>query len=426
MVKIMMFSRFFVAFIISLCFLNAWSQSSVIEIKKSNNKFQFYKNGKPYYIKGAGAKSNFKTIVESGGNSIRLWSTNKSSLLDSAQKYGLSVCQGIWIAQERNGFDYNDDYNVKGQIELIKKEILRVKDHPSIILWGIGNEVDLKYSNFRVWETIEEIAKFIKKVDPMHPTMTVIAGLDPAKVFMIKKYCPSIDILGINVYGAIENAPINIRRFGWEKPYIVTEWGVNGPFEARVNDWGAKIEPTNGFKAKQRLRRYQEIIEKDTDMCLGSYCFLWGQKQESTSTWHGMYLSNGNPTEAVDVMHYCWKGYWPEKRAPSIQEIFLNGKNWKANHIFKKRDEVELKFILDKYNNEEVYLNFEIYPETFSTQQGGDFQKSPDKIDFEKITESNNILLFNAPSKSGAYRIFVFAYNSNNQYSVANMPFFVN
>ena len=72
--------------------------------------------------------------------------------------------------------------------------------------------MDLKYSNFRVWETIEEIAKFIKKVDPKHPTMTVIAGLDPAKVFMIKKYCPSIDILGINVYGAIENDPINITN----------------------------------------------------------------------------------------------------------------------------------------------------------------------------------------------------------------------
>ena len=109
----MRFSRLFVVLIISLCFLNVWTQSSVIEIKESNNKFQFYKNGKPYYIKGAGAKSNFKKIVESGGNSIRLWSTNKSSLLDSAQKYGLSVCQGIWIAQERNGFDYNDDYNVK-------------------------------------------------------------------------------------------------------------------------------------------------------------------------------------------------------------------------------------------------------------------------------------------------------------------------
>ena len=125
---------------------------------------------------------------------------------------------------------------------------------------------------------------------------------------MIKKYCPSIDILGINVYGAIENAPLNVRRYGWDKPYIVTEWGVNGPFEAKVNSWGAKIEPTNGFKAKQRLRRYQSIIQSDKDLCLGSYCFLWGQKQESTSTWHGMYLSNGHPTEAVDVMQYCWSG----------------------------------------------------------------------------------------------------------------------
>ena len=136
-----------------------------------------------------------------------------------------------------------------------------------------------------------------------------------------------------------------------------------------------------------------------------------------------MYLSNGNPTEAVDVMHYCWKGYWPEKRAPSIQEIFLNGESWKANHEFNDRDVIELSYVIDKYNNEKVYLNFEIYPETFSTQQGGDFQKSPEKIDFKIINESNNKLVLEAPRKNGAYRIFVFAKNDYNQYSVANIPF---
>ena len=313
---------------------SSFSQETKVSINKTSNGFQLIKNNEPYYIKGAGAKSNFKKVFESGANSIRIWSTNKSELLDSAYKYDLSVCLGIWVAQERNGFNYNDEYNVRSQIELIKKEILRLKDHPSILLWGIGNEVDLQYSNFKVWETIEEIAKFIKKVDPNHPTATVIAGLDPSKVFMIKKYCPSIDILGINVYGAIENAPLNVRRYGWDKPYIVTEWGVNGPFEAKVNSWGAKIEPTNGFKASQRLRRYQSIIQKDKDLCLGSYCFLWGQKQESTSTWHGMYLSNGHPTDAVDVMEYCWSGNWPNQRAPSIMEIKLNGENWKKNHVF--------------------------------------------------------------------------------------------
>lgn len=404
-------------------FSTIFSQTSKVKISETESGFKLLRNNIPYYIKGAGAKNNFKKIKESGGNSIRIWSANRSELLDSALKYDLSVCLGIWVAQQRHGFDYNDEYKVKSQIELIKKSILKLKDHPSLLLWGIGNEVDLKYSNFRVWETIEEIAKFIKEVDPNHPTMTVIAGLDPSKVFMIKKYCPSIDILGINTYGSIENAPLNIRRYGWEKPYIITEWGVNGPFEAKVNSWGAKIEPTNGFKANQRLRRYQSIIQKDTDLCFGSYCFLWGQKQESTSTWHGMYLSNGNPTEAVDVMQYCWKGEWPAKRAPSIMQIKLNGENWKKNHEFTKNEEVTLNFSFNRNNNDSLYFDFQLYPETFSTKGGGDFQKSPEKLKFEIIKQSENSLSFKVPNKKGFYRIFVFIRNEINQTSVANIPF---
>ena len=401
----------------------SFSQVAKVSIIKTSNGFQLTKNGEPYYIKGAGAKSNFKKVVESGGNSIRIWSTNKSELLDSAYKYNLSVCLGIWVAQERNGFNYNDEYNVRSQIELIKKEILRLKDHPSVILWGIGNEVDLQYSNFKVWETIEEIAKFIKKVDPNHPTMTVIAGLDPSKVFMIKKHCPSVDILGINVYGAIENAPLNIRRYGWEKPYVITEWGVNGPFEAKTNSWGAKIEPTNGFKANQRLRRYKNIIESDKSLCLGSYCFLWGQKQESTSTWHGMYLSNGHPTEAIDVMQYCWSGNWPKQKAPSIMQIKLNGDNWKRNHIFSTGEEVSLEYVFNRNNNDSLIFDYQLYPETFSNKGGGDFQESPDEIPIEIISKSENKISFKVPSRKGYYRIFVFLKNKYNKSSVANIPF---
>ena len=416
----------FVCFFLFFTVINSnqyYSQVNSVRIEKNQNGFELYKNNEPYYIKGAGAKSNFNEVKKAGANSIRVWSTNNKSYLDSAHKYGLTVTLGLWVAQERNGFNYDDEYAVAGQIALLKKDILKLKDHPALLMWGIGNEVDLQYSNFKVWETIEEIAKFIKKVDLNHPTVTVIAGLDPSKVFMIKKYCPSIDILGINVYGAIENAPINIRKYGWEKPYIVTEWGVNGPFEAKVNSWGAKIEPTNGFKANQRLRRYQSIIQKDKDLCLGSYCFLWGQKQESTSTWHGMYLSNGHPTEAVDVMQYCWKGEWPAKRAPSLMQIKLNGDNWKKNHVFIKNEEVILDFIYERNNNDSLYFDFQLYPETFSTKGGGDFQKSPDKLKFEIVKQSENSLSFKVPNKKGFYRIFVFVRNEINQTSVANIPF---
>ena len=327
-------------------------------IKNSYGNFELQRNGKPYYIKGAGAKDHFDLLVKSGANSIRIWSTNNKELLDSAHKHNLTVTLGLHVRPERSGMDYDDEYAVKGQIEYLKNEVLKYKDHPALLVWGIGNEVDLRYSNFKVWETIEILAKFIKEVDPNHPTMTVIAGIDPSKAYYIKKYCPSVDILGLNVYGSIENAGANLRKYNWNKPYIVSEWGVNGPFEAKKTSWKAKVEPPNGLKAEQRLRRYQELIEKDKELCLGSYCFLWGQKQESTATWHGMFLSNGNPTEAVDVMQYCWTGEWPQSRAPSIKNISLENTGWRKDHTLAPSTQATLKI---------EYLKGEVHPTITNT-----------------------------------------------------------
>ena len=403
-----------------------YSQVSKVEVStNTQGNFELLKNGIPYYIKGAGAKDHFDLLVNSGANSIRIWSTNNSSLLDSAHQHGLTVTLGLHVRPERSGMDYNNEYAVKGQIEKLKNEVLKYKDHPALLVWGIGNEVDLKYSNFKVWETIEILAKFIKEVDPNHPTMTVIAGVDPSKAYYIKKYCPSVDILGLNVYGSIENAGANLRKFNWDKPYIVTEWGVNGPFEAKTTSWKAKVEPPNGFKADQRLRRYQELIVKDKERCLGSYCFLWGQKQESTATWHGMFLKNGNPTEAVDVMHYCWKGEWPNSRAPSIRDISLENIGWRKDHIIEPSRQATVKIEYFKYNNKKVNIEYVLYPEAFSNKIGGDIQKSPDPIPFEIVRQTENKLTFISPKKKGAYRLFAFVKNDKGQSSVANIPFLI-
>ena len=404
----------------------AHSQVNKIEVKTNySGNFELHRNGEPYYIKGAGAKDHFDLLVESGANSIRIWSTNKKELLDSAHQHGLTVTLGLHVRPERSGMDYNNEYAVKGQIEYLKNEVLKYKDHPALLVWGIGNEVDLRYSNFKVWETIEVLAKFIKEVDPNHPTMTVIAGVDPSKAFYIKKYCPSVDILGLNVYGSIENAGANLRKFNWDKPYIVSEWGVNGPFEAKKTSWKAKIEPPNGIKAEQRMRRYKELIEKDLERCLGSYCFLWGQKQESTATWHGMFLSNGNPTEAIDVMQFCWKGEWPESRAPSIIGISLNNIGWKKDHIIAPSKEATLTIEYLKYNNKKVIIEYVLYPEAFSDKIGGDIQRSPKPIKFEIVNKSDNELTFVTPNKKGAYRLFAYVKNEKGQSSVANIPFLI-
>ena len=417
---------FFCLIFLLTCSITAQSQVNKVEvIKNSYGNFELQRNGKPYYIKGAGAKDHFDLLVKSGANSIRIWSTNNKELLDSAHKHNLTVTLGLHVRPERSGMDYDDEYAVKGQIEYLKNEVLKYKDHPALLVWGIGNEVDLRYSNFKVWETIEILAKFIKEVDPNHPTMTVIAGIDPSKAYYIKKYCPSVDILGLNVYGSIENAGANLRKYNWNKPYIVSEWGVNGPFEAKKTSWKAKVEPPNGLKAEQRLRRYQELIEKDKELCLGSYCFLWGQKQESTATWHGMFLSNGNPTEAVDVMQYCWTGEWPQSRAPSIKNISLENIGWRKDHTLAPSTQATLKIEYLKYNNEEIIVEYVLFPEAFSEKIGGDIQKSPDPINLEIVEQSNNELIFKSPEEKGAYRIFAFVKNKKNQSSVANIPFLV-
>tara|TARA_Y100001978_G_scaffold13371_1_gene10600 strand:- start:3929 stop:5206 length:1278 start_codon:yes stop_codon:yes gene_type:complete len=404
------------------------SQSQVGKVEVTTNAaghFELHRNGVPYYIKGAGAKDHFDLLAKSGANSIRIWSTNNGSFLDSAHQHDLTVALGLYVRPERSGMDYNDEYAVKGQIEQLKNEILKYKDHPALLVWGIGNEVDLRYSNFKVWETIETLAKFIKEVDPNHPTMTVIAGVDPSKVYHIKKHCPSIDILGLNVYGSIENAGANLRKFNWDKPYIISEWGVNGPFEAKTTSWKAKIEPPNGVKADQRKRRYKELIEKDKERCLGSYCFLWGQKQESTATWHGMFLSNGKPTEAVDVMQYCWMGEWPTSRAPSITDIHLDAKNWQKEHRVAPSTNVTLSLDYEKNNNKNLEFSYLLFPEAFSSKIGGDRQETPEKISLEIIEKSKSGIIFKTPKIKGAYRIFAYIKNFHGQCSVANIPFLV-
>ena len=56
-----------------------------------------------------------------------------------------------------------------------------------------------------------------------------------------------------------------------------------------------------------------------------------------------MFLSNGKPTEAVDVMQFCWKGEWPKSRAPSIRDISLENIGWRKDHIIAPSSQATLK-----------------------------------------------------------------------------------
>ncbi len=416
--RIWLSAMFFVAY------LTCPAQGTSVVLNSDSSGWHLMRNGAKHDVHGAGAKSHFDILENAGANSIRLWSTNKSALLDSAHKRGMTVMLGLYLRPERTGMDYNDEYAIQGQLLELKQEVLKYKDHPALLLWGIGNEVDLQYTNTRVWDAVEELAAFIHEVDTHHPTSTVLAGIDPAKIHMVRTHCPSIDVLGVNAYGSIERLPLNIRRFGWEKPYLVTEWGVNGPFEAPRTTWGAKKEPPGGVKASTRLRRYQEIIAADSSMCLGSYCFLWGQKQESTATWHGLFLSDGQATDGVDAMHKAWRGDWPDRRAPSIQNIRLNSLGWRKDHVLLPHSEVVIDIDLEDWGGE-LRWQYALFPESTSKKTGGDRQQSLQEIPTTFSQSDEDGISFLAPEDPGAYRIFVTVCRDERACSTANIPFLV-
>ena len=53
-----------------------------------------------------------------------------------------------------------------------------------------------------------------------------------------------------------------------------------------------------------------------------------------------------------------------------------------------------LNFEFDNFNEQKVFINYKLYPETFSKKMGGDFQKSPDEIPIEIKKNGLNKIIF--------------------------------
>ena len=413
-----------VFFLFNLSVFSQVNQIKKVEVIQSNDGFRLVKDNKPYYIKGAGGYEHLDLLSNIGGNSIRTWGTeNAIEILDQAYQKGISVCMGLWVGHERHGFDYNDEYAITSQLEAFKKQVLKLKDHPALLMWSVGNEVDLFYKNFKVWNAVEDIAKMIKELDPNHPVMTVTAGIEPCEVYMIKNYCPSIDILGVNTYGGIDNLGKMIRMYGWEKPYIVTEWGPHGHWESPNTDWDVAIEKTSKEKAKAREIAYKHIID-DKDLCLGSYAFLWGSKQEYTSTWYGIFTEDDKTTQSIDVLNSYWNNI-KRNKAPIINTLFLNNKSMSESVKVRKRSECIFEFNVKDPEEKKLFYNFEIMPESTDKRSGGEAEKAPESLPIKILEQSKERLVVKAPNRSGPYRFFIFVSDEYNNVATANFPFYV-
>lgn len=404
---------------------NETSISNKVEIVKTDTGYQLVRNGEPFYIKGAGGTGDLKMLAEYGGNSIRTWGVDQwDETFEQAEKYGLTVFAGLWLDQERQGFDYSDSVAVNKQFQSFKEAILKYKDHPSLLMWGIGNELDLNYSNKKVWDAVEQVASYIKEVDGKHPITTTTAFIEQEEVDLIKAKCPSIDLLSINAYAGVPAISKFLNDFGWDGPYIVAEWGTFGHWEVPNTKWNEPIEFTSSVKAELYDKTYRDHILTDPN-CIGAYTFLWGAKQEKTPTWYGMFLPSGEKTEAIDVIHNLFKGEFPENRTPSLDSLTINGANPYTSVILEPGSTNEAIVYTADPENDQLKIVWELLEETTDKRMGGDEENKPNAVSNFIVNSDGAKITFKAPSKKGPYRLFVYVYDQKGSGAHANIPFYV-
>lgn len=417
--------RYLISLMIFCISFSAYAQKT--EIVKQGGKWELKVNNQSFFVKGVVGHTYLEKVKLYGGNSIRIgW---KKEELDKVTRLGLNALVNLPADAERYGFDYNDTAKVRQQTDRIREIVKNTKDHPAVLMWAIGNELDYipgtKPFNPKVWDAVNQAAKAIKAIDANHPVMTVIGTSMMEKVADIVKHCPDIDLLGINTYGDIYTLPETLKKYGWTKPYLISEWGPDGYWEVKKTQWGAPYEQTGREKYDCYEKKYRAAIDNGNGQCLGSYVFYWsGFKQETTHTWFCMFNSDGLESSLVGLMHQMWTGKKLSNAAPVVDSLNI-GKYVRYRDIVLKPGSVNQSWVTaSDVDNDQLFYEWEIRPEAVYAAYAGQGEKVPEPLK-GLVSEKKAAISFTAPKEKGAYRLFVYAKDGQGHFSTANLPFYV-
>lgn len=247
--------------------------------------------------------------------------------------------------------------------------------------------------------------------------MTVVAEIGGSKVESIQRLCPSIDIIGINTYGGAPSVPERYAKAGGTKPYLITEFGPPGPWESPKTAWDRPIELTSTAKESWYERAHQANVVNNANLCLGSFAFLWGDKQEATSTWFSMFLPDGTRLGAVDVMQRMWTGKAPEWPCPRIASMSVEGEPSVApGTVLTARLEAS------DPKGSPLTVTWELVGDGNKINLGGAEEDKPETYPGAVTESSLTGATVRMPTAPGLYRLFATVRNGHQGAATANVP----
>lgn len=144
-------------------------------------------------------------------------------LLELADKMGFIIMDeafDMW-KKEKTKFDYHLDWD-QWHVKDLQDQILRDRNHPSVFIWSVGNEIQEQWGTDKDSSgttIIRELNAIVKSLDTSRPTVTANNEIHPWNKLLQANVT---DLIGYNYHVNYWNKD-TITKFWGNKPFIVTE-----------------------------------------------------------------------------------------------------------------------------------------------------------------------------------------------------------
>jgi beta-galactosidase len=312
-----------------------------------------------------------KILKAMGCNAIRT-SHNPPApeLLDLCDQMGFIVLDeafDMWKMQ-KTPFDYHLDWDQWHKTDL-EDQILRDRNHPSVMIWSIGNEINEQWDekNLTGIPIARELASIVKSLDTTRPVTSALNGPSPKNPLV---QSGALDLIGVNYHhnefvdfpknfpgqkflgtetvsafetrGYYQMPSDSISRY-MEKPGFISAEGIINPMSSYDNnsaDWGSTHEETLKLIRKYKFLSGQ-FIWTGFDYLGEPTPYEW----PSHSSYFGIIDLAGFPKDVYYMYQSVWTDYpvlhvfphwnWHEGQDVDVWayynhadevELFLNGR----------------------------------------------------------------------------------------------------
>ncbi|MFH0940890.1 MAG: glycoside hydrolase family 2 TIM barrel-domain containing protein [Candidatus Omnitrophota bacterium] len=392
-------------------------EASYVFVRSENargekGKWYLEVDGKPFYIKGVGCgiaigrnglTDYLKLAKELGANTVRTWGTDQGSkeYLDLAQRYGLKVCASIWLnyVDEKGNCSYLYDNNYKNsKRQEVLEYVRKFKDHPAILMWGVGNEALFftKDEREKVALSIflEELIKDIHEIDPNHPV--VYASASSVDLPYLASYVPSLDIVGMNEYGSIRTAHGKWEYLGFDKPYVFTEYGPYLSSDRPKDVNGKAVELSDIDKAK-RYKEFNEQIYSFKGYNLGGFVFHLGETTQESMTWWNL-----NEGDLKRASYWAIYEFYTGKKAPYAP---IRVKSFSVSKIMdiEPSEEIEARVDIGQGVHDNLIFNYAL-----SSCEENVLKYYVNEYVPVEISGQGCKVKIKVPSEKGVYRVYCY------------------